>query len=59
MEEKLQWAFELYDLNKDGTITKAEMTELITVSDLISFLFDLNLWLHGLEKHGCRAMILP
>ena len=32
MEEKLKWAFELYDLNKDGTITKAEMVELITVS---------------------------
>ncbi|XP_075257569.1 hippocalcin-like protein 4 [Convolutriloba macropyga] len=31
MEEKLKWAFELYDLNKDGTITKGEMVELITV----------------------------
>jgi len=29
MEDKLKWAFELYDLNKDGAITKDEMIELI------------------------------
>jgi len=28
MEEKLQWAFALYDINGDGVITKDEFTEI-------------------------------
>lgn len=30
MEEKLQWAFTLYDINGDGLITKDEFTEIVT-----------------------------
>lgn len=29
-EEKLQWAFQMYDINDDGTIDKSEMVEIIT-----------------------------
>lgn len=30
IEEKLQWVFGLYDLNGDGCISKAEMTDVVT-----------------------------
>jgi len=30
MEEKLNWAFTLYDINGDGVITKDEFTEIVT-----------------------------
>ena len=30
-EEKLQWAFQMYDINSDGTIERSEMVEIITV----------------------------
>ena len=29
MEEKLNWAFTLYDINGDGVITKDEFTEIV------------------------------
>lgn len=29
MEEKLQWAFQLYDINGDGVVTKEEFTEIV------------------------------
>ena len=31
-EEKLVWAFQMYDINGDGTIERSEMVEIITVS---------------------------
>ncbi|NXO04568.1 CSEN protein, partial [Rhinopomastus cyanomelas] len=30
VQQKLRWAFDLYDVNKDGCITKEEMLEIIT-----------------------------
>ena len=30
-KEKLTWAFTMYDKNKDGTIEKSEMVDIITV----------------------------
>ena len=30
-EEKLQWAFQMYDINSDGTIERSEMVEIIGV----------------------------
>ncbi len=35
-EEKLQWAFQMYDINSDGTIEKSEMVEIISVSQFFS-----------------------
>ncbi|GFX14686.1 hypothetical protein TNCV_4016841 [Trichonephila clavipes] len=29
IQEKLQWAFKLYDLNGDGRITKKELTDIV------------------------------
>ena len=31
-EEKLEWAFQMYDINGDGTIDRDEMVEIISVS---------------------------
>lgn len=30
MDEKLRWAFQLYDINGDGYITREEMTDIVT-----------------------------
>lgn len=30
LEEKLRWAFTLYDINGDGYITREEMTDIVT-----------------------------
>lgn len=30
LQEKLQWAFQLYDVNKDGIITKEEMLDIVS-----------------------------
>lgn len=30
IEEKLQWTFQLYDINGDGLITRDEMTDIVT-----------------------------
>ena len=31
LEEKLEWAFRLFDRDNDGSVTKSEMLEIITV----------------------------
>lgn len=37
LDEKLRWAFSLYDINGDGFITKDEMTEIVTsIYDLMA-----------------------
>jgi Ca2+-binding EF-hand superfamily protein len=30
LDEKLRWAFSLYDINGDGSITREEMTDVVT-----------------------------
>ena len=37
-EEKLQWAFQMYDINGDGTIERKEMVEIIAVSSYSFFI---------------------
>ena len=32
LEEKLEWCFRLFDRNNDGSVSKTEMLEIITVS---------------------------
>ena len=39
VQEKLNWAFNLYDINKDGYITKEVMKLNRTVSVLVLFIF--------------------
>jgi Ca2+-binding EF-hand superfamily protein len=31
LDEKLEWAFRLYDLDNDGTITRKEMTAIFSM----------------------------
>ena len=38
LEERLEWTFRLFDCDQDGSVTKNEMLEIITVSNAILLL---------------------
>lgn len=45
--EKLRWSFKLYDKDKDGSITRSEMLEIMQVSDYSStLLLDILIWFY-------------
>lgn len=52
MEEKLQWAFTLYDINGDGVVTREEFTEIVTaIYDMMGKSTDPAIDEHSVLEH--------
>ncbi|XP_064484942.1 Kv channel-interacting protein 4-like isoform X2 [Ornithodoros turicata] len=55
-QEKLQWAFNLYDINKDGAVTKEEMFEIISsVYSLLGHYAAPLVVDHSAREHAARV----
>ena len=55
IDEKLQWAFSLYDINGDGVITKEEFTEIVSsIYDMMGKFTDPAIDEHAVHEHVNR-----
>ena len=55
LSEKLQWAFTLYDINKDGVISRAEMLDIISaIYDMMGRYSDPHIDEHTAKEHVDR-----